>query len=33
VGSPLRPQQPLSGLLMGTPPYFPDEFFSIVRRK
>jgi hypothetical protein len=33
VGSPLRPQRPLPGLLMDTPPYFPDEFFGIVRRK
>ena len=33
VGSPLRPQRPLPGLLMDTPPYFPDEFFGLLRRK
>ena len=33
VGSPLRHQRPLPGLLMDTPPYFPDEFFGLVRRK
>src|SRR5215211_6629806 len=33
VGSPLRPQRPLLGLLMDTPPYFPDEFFGLLRRK
>jgi hypothetical protein len=33
VGSPLRHQRPLLGLLMDTPPFFPDEFFGVVRRK
>jgi hypothetical protein len=33
VGSPLRPQRPLLGLLMDTLPYFPHEFFSVLRRK
>ena len=33
VGSPLRPQRPLPGLLMDTPPYFPDEFLGVARRK
>jgi hypothetical protein len=33
VGSLLRPQRPLLGLLMDTPPYFPDEFFGLLRRK
>jgi hypothetical protein len=33
VGSPLRPQRPLPGPLMDTLPYFPDEFFGLLRRK
>jgi hypothetical protein len=33
LGSPLRPQRPLPGLLVDTSPYFPDEFFGIVRHK
>jgi hypothetical protein len=33
VGSPLRSQRPLPGLLMDTTPYFPDEFFGLARRK
>jgi len=35
VGSPLRHQRPLHGLLMDTPPYFPDadEFFGVLRPK
>jgi hypothetical protein len=33
VGSPPRPQRPLPGLLMDTPPYVPDEFFGLLRRK
>ena len=33
MGSPLRPQRLLPSLLMGTPPYVPDEFFGLVRRK
>ena len=33
VGNPLRHQRLLPGLLMDTPPYVPDEFFGLVRRK
>src|SRR5688572_30504303 len=33
VGSPLRPQRLLTGLLMGTPPYVPDESLGVARRK
>jgi hypothetical protein len=33
VGSPLRPQRPLPGLLMDTPPYVPDEFLGVAKRK
>jgi hypothetical protein len=33
VDSPLQPQRPLPGLLMDTPPFFPDEFFGLLRRK
>jgi hypothetical protein len=33
VGGPLRPQRLLPGLLVNMPPYFPDEFFSVLRRK
>src|SRR5215217_5006247 len=33
VGSLLRPQHPLLGLLMDTPPYFPHECLGVVRPK
>ena len=33
LGSPLQPQRPLTGLLMDTSPYVPDEFFGLLRRK
>jgi hypothetical protein len=34
VGSPLRSQRPLPGLLMDTLSYFPDdEFFGVLRPK
>jgi hypothetical protein len=33
VGSSLRPQRPLPGLLMDTSPYVPDELFGGVRHK
>jgi len=33
VGNPLRHQRLLPGLLMDTPPYFPDECPGVARRK
>ena len=33
LGSPLRPQRLLPGLLMDTPPYVPDEFLGVAKRK